>query len=51
VLALASLVGAFTIGYATVGIQVVAGIALVLDGVWILIISLMLWRHPAMADE
>lgn len=51
VLALASLVGAFTIGYATVGIQVVAGIALVLDGVWILVVSLMLWRHPAMADE
>jgi hypothetical protein len=51
VLTLASLVGAFTIGFATVGIQVVAAIALVLDGVWMVIVSMMLWRHPAMADE
>jgi hypothetical protein len=49
VLAVASLVGAFTIGYATVGIQVTAAIALLLDGVWIMVVSLKLWRHPALA--
>jgi hypothetical protein len=49
VLVAASLVGAFAIGYATVGVQVTAAIALLLDGVWILVVSLMLWRHPEMA--
>jgi hypothetical protein len=34
-LALVSIVGAFTIGYATTGIQATAGIAVILDSVWI----------------
>lgn len=33
VLAVLSVAGAFTIGYTTAGIQVVAGIAVILDGV------------------
>jgi hypothetical protein len=49
VLALASAVGAFTIGYDTTGIQLVAGIAIVLDSVWIFLISIFLWRDPALA--
>jgi hypothetical protein len=49
VLTLASLVGAFAIGYATTGIQIVAGVALVLDGVWILLTSIYMWRDPALA--
>jgi hypothetical protein len=48
-LALLSLVGACTIGYTTTGIQVVAGIAVVLDGVWILLVSIFLWRKPTLA--
>jgi hypothetical protein len=43
-LALVSVVGAFTIGYASDGVQVVAGVALLLDGIWIGIVSLYLWR-------
>lgn len=49
VLALASMIGAFTIGYDTAGIQVVAGIAIVLDSVWIFLVSIFLWRDPAVA--
>jgi hypothetical protein len=49
VLTLASLVGAFAVGYATTGIQIVAGLALVLDGIWILLVSIFLWRDPALA--
>lgn len=49
VLTLTSLVGACTIGYDAAGIQVVAGVALVLDSVWILLVSLYLWRQPALA--
>jgi hypothetical protein len=49
VLTLASLVGAFAIGYATTGIQIVAGGALVLDGIWILLVSVFMWRDPALA--
>lgn len=49
VLALLSLVGAFTIGYDTSGIQIVAGIAVLLDSVWILLVSIFLWRDPALA--
>ncbi len=48
VLALASLIGACTIGYTTVGIQVAAGLAIILDGVWILMVSVYLWRDPAL---
>ena len=46
VLALASLVGACTIGFASTGIWAVAGIAVILDSVWILLVSLYLWRNP-----
>jgi hypothetical protein len=49
VLALATAVGACTIGYATSGIQTVAGIAVLLDSVWILVVSIFLWRDPAVA--
>jgi hypothetical protein len=48
-LALLSLAGAVTIGFSAPGIQVVAGIAVVLDCVWILLVSLFLWRDPALA--
>lgn len=48
-LALVSLIGAFTIGYDASGIQVVAGIAMLLDSVWILLVSVFLWRDPALA--
>jgi hypothetical protein len=49
VLGLVSLIGAFTIGYDTSAIQVVAGVAIVLDSVWILLVSIFLWRDPALA--
>jgi hypothetical protein len=49
VLALLSIVGAFTIGYATTGIQVTAGIAVILDSVWIFLVSFFLWRDPKVA--
>ncbi|HSB86394.1 MAG TPA: hypothetical protein VLD86_08800 [Ilumatobacteraceae bacterium] len=49
-LTLLSLVGAFTIGYAGTGIQVVAGIAVVLDSVWIFLTSVALWRRPSLAS-
>lgn len=44
-----SAVGAFTIGYASDGIQVVAGAAILLDSVWILLVSVFLWRDPGRA--
>lgn len=49
VLALVSIVGAFTIGYATTGVLLAAGIALILDSVWILVVSFFLWRDPRLA--
>ena len=48
VLALVSVAGACTIGYTAAGIQVVAGLAIILDGVWILMVSIYLWRDPAL---
>jgi len=48
-LALLSIVGAFTIGYATTGIQTTAGIAAILDSVWIFLVSFFLWRDPKLA--
>ena len=48
-LALLSLAGAFTIGYSATGFQVVAGVAVLLDCGWILLVSLFLWRNPALA--
>lgn len=43
-LAIASVIGACAIGYATTGIAVVAGLAVVFDSVWILLVSVYLWR-------
>jgi hypothetical protein len=48
-LALVSIVGAFTIGYVTTGIQATAGIAVILGSVWILLVSFFLWRDPELA--
>jgi hypothetical protein len=48
VLALISVAGACTIGYTAAGIQVVAGLAVILDGVWILMVSIYFWRDPAL---
>ena len=50
VLALASAVGACTIGYGSDAIQAVAGIAVLLDSVWILLVSIFLWRDPGLAS-
>ena len=49
VLALASIAGAFTIGYNGDAIQAVAGIAILLDAGWILAVSIFLWRDPSLA--
>lgn len=49
VLAVASGVGAFTIGYAVTGIQVVAGLAVLGDSVWMLLMSSYLWQRPSIA--
>ena len=48
-LALLSIVGAFAIGYATMGILMTAGIAAILDSVWIFLVSFFLWRDPKVA--
>jgi hypothetical protein len=50
-LVLVSIAGAFTIGYASTGIQTVAGIALLLDSVWIFVVSIFLWRDPGLAGS
>jgi hypothetical protein len=49
VLVLLSLIGAFTIGYGSDAIQVIAGIAVLLDSVWILLVSIFMWRRPQRA--
>jgi hypothetical protein len=49
VLVLVSIVGAFTIGYATDGLLWTAGIAVILDSVWIFLVSFFLWRDPKLA--
>jgi hypothetical protein len=49
VLALVSIAGAFTIGYATTGIQATAGVAVILDSVWIFLVGFFLWRNPKAA--
>lgn len=49
VLTLVSTVGAFTIGYVSTGIQVTAGVAAILDSVWIFLVSFFLWRDPELA--
>ena len=43
-LALVSLAGAFTIAYDSEAIQTVAGVAVLLDSIWIAIVSLFVWR-------
>lgn len=48
-LAIVSAAGACTIGYTSDGIQVVAGIAVLLDSVWILLVGLFLLREPGLA--
>lgn len=48
-LALLSVAGAFTLGYAGAGVQVAAALAVVLDSVWILAVSVFLWRRPSLA--
>ncbi|MGZ4185667.1 MAG: hypothetical protein ACXVFA_10045 [Solirubrobacteraceae bacterium] len=48
-LALLSIAGAFAIGYATTAVLTVAGIAVILDSVWILLVSIYLWRDPTLA--
>jgi len=48
-LVLVSIVGAFAIGYVTTGILATAGVALILDSVWILLVSIFLWRDPELA--
>ena len=47
VLVLLSLIGAFTIGYGSEAIGIVAGVAVVLDSVWILLVSVLMWRASA----
>ena len=49
ILALASCVGVFAIGYSTTWIAAVAGVAVILDAVWILVASFFLWREPELA--
>ena len=49
VLVLVSLIGAFTIGYGSDAIQIIAGIAVLLDSVWILLVSFFMWRNPPRA--
>jgi hypothetical protein len=46
VLVLVSLIGAFTIGYGSDAIQTIAAVAILLDGVWSLRVSLFMWRTP-----
>ena len=49
VLALLSGIGVFSLGFTAAGVQAVAGIAVVLDAVWILLASSYLWRRPELA--
>lgn len=49
ILALVTLVGGLGIAYARDAIQIVSGVALVLDVVWILVVSIRLWRTPEIA--
>lgn len=49
VLALLSVVSVFTLGFAGAGVQTVAGIAVLLDSIWILLVSIFFWRDPSLA--
>jgi hypothetical protein len=48
-LTLTSVVGGLTLGYPVVGLQVVAGVTVVLNSAWILLVSTFLWRRPGLA--
>jgi hypothetical protein len=48
-LAVLSLAGAVTIGYDSAAAQIVAGVAVVLAGVWMLLVSVSMWRYRAPA--
>ncbi len=48
-LVLLSIAGAFTIGYATTTTYGLSGLAVVLDSVWIFLVSVFLWRDPTLA--
>jgi hypothetical protein len=48
-LVLFSLIGAFTIGHGSDAIQIIAGITVLLDSVWILLVSVFMWRNPQRA--
>lgn len=50
-LAVLSAIGATTVGYTADGIQATAGIAILLDCVWILLTSLYLWRTPELGAD
>ena len=49
VLVLLSLIGAFTIGYGSETLRIIAGVAVLLDSVWILLVSVFMWRNPQRA--
>jgi len=49
VLAVVSVVGAAGVSYASNTIQTVTGIGLILDTLWILVVSVYLWRQPELA--
>jgi hypothetical protein len=45
-LVLLSLVGAFAVGYGSEAIRIASGVAVVVDSVWILVVSFFMWRNP-----
>ena len=49
ILAVGSIAGAFSIAYASNSIQTAGGIMLSLDTLWILVVSVYLWRKPELA--
>ena len=49
VLAVVSIVGAFGIGSASSTIQTLAGVMLSLDTLWVLVVSIWVWRRPELA--
>ena len=49
VLVIASVVGAFGVAYASNTIQTVTGVMLTLNTLWILVVSIYLWRQPELA--
>ncbi len=49
VLAIASVVGALGVAYASNTIQTVTGVMLTLNTLWILVVSIYLWRQPELA--